>query len=581
MSEQEKINTKNNTKSHTSDTNEMIEKFVEHVRKQFNDSSYPVEYEDFECYEEMLPLRDGVRLRTIYYFPKTDQRESFPTIVQRSCYPDMDRMMRVNAEELAKRGFGFVYQYCRGVGGSEGVWRPNDNDRNDGQDFMNYLNSLEKVECMGYQGASYLAFTGWVMADILPDKVKSLYLTVYGTDRHTSAYKDGLFRHDILTAWAMGNAGREISADLMESCKYRPHIEVDKALWGGELDWYRNWITNTSRTDPYWNEGFWHMLSQIPKRMNLPVYIGEGWYDHHLGSAIKSYINLSDESKAHSVLEIGPWNHSGMPCITGHTHKNAEGSTTLKTLDWFTKTLKKKELPEPKIRCYVIGADEWREWSSYPFKPDHEEYFYLSDKLIADGAYSLEASPAASGQISYLYDPNDPVISHGSESLFATQSGIGSLKQPQYGFRDDVISFVSEPFNEEKDIIGIIKAKIFVSTDAEDTAFTMKVMEVFPYGSAYNIRNGITTLAYRNGSPERISYTPNSIEEITIDSWDIAWRMQKGSRLRIDISSSNFPEYAVHSNYPGVWSKQDKTKTAKQTIYVGQDHPSCVILPIE
>ena len=191
----------------------------------------------------------------------------------------------------------------------------------------------------------------------------------------------------------------------------------------------------------------------------------------------------------------------------------------------------------------------------------------------------MEASPAAR-QISYLYDPNDPVISHGSESLFATQSGIGSLKQPQYGFRDDVISFVSEPFNEEKDIIGIIKAKIFVSTDAEDTAFTMKVMEVFPDGSAYNIRNGITTLAYRNGSPERISYTPNSIEEITIDHGH-SFRMQKRSRLRIDISSSNFPEYAVHSNYPGVWSKQDKTKTAKQTIYVGQDHPSCVILPIE
>lgn len=559
---------------------ELLKQWLSFIKKQYEGSPYPVEYEEIECREEMLPARDGVKLRTIYYFPKTDQKRSFPTIVQRSCYPHTDIMIRVNAEELARRGFGFVYQYCRGVGGSEGIWRPNDNDRDDGLDFINHLNSLEEVECMGYQGASYLAFTGWVMADALPEKVKSLYLTVYGTDRHTSAYKDGLFRHDILTAWAMGNAGRTIDADYMESCRFRPHVEVDKSLWGGELDWYRSWITNTSRTDPYWNEGFWHMLSQIPSKMKIPVYIGEGWYDHHLGSALKTYISLSDQSKAHSVIEIGPWNHSNMPCIYGHTHKNANNNSTLNTLNWFTKTLKLKELPEPKIRGYVIGADEWREWSSYPFKPDREEHFYLTARESGKDAYLLGTSPLDSGHISYTYDPLDPVPSHGAESLFASQQEIGSLKQPECGFRKDVISFVSEPLYADLDIVGVIKARLFVSSDAEDTAFSMKVMEVFPDGSAYNIRNGITTLAYRNGSPDRITYTPNQIEEITIDSWDIAWRLKKGSRLRVDISSSNFPEYAAHPNYAGIWSLHGKTKKAEQTIYCGADHPSCLILPI-
>jgi len=560
--------------------NALFEQMIAFIRKQYEEAPYPVEYDEVECFEEMLPVRDGVRLRTVFYFPKTDGKKSFPTIVQRTCYPDMERMIRINAEELAKRGFGFVYQYCRGVGGSEGIWRPNDNDRSDGKDFLDHLNGMDRIECMGYQGASYLAFTGWVMADILPEKVKSLYLTVYGTDRHTSAYKDGLFRHDILTAWAMGNAGRPITADYMESCRYRPHVEVDKALWGGELDWYRDWITNTSRTDPYWNEGFWYMLSQIPRKINIPVYIGEGWYDHHLGSALKSYIALSEKAKAHSVLEIGPWNHSGMPCIYGHTHRNAHGNSALKTLDWFTATLKNKELPEPKVRFYMIGADEWLERSSYPFVPDEEACFYLSGRSAADRAYALEAEPQADGQTGYVYDPDDPVPSHGAESLFATQSEIGSLKQPECGFRDDVISFVSEPVETELDIIGQIKARLFVSSDAEDTAFTIKVIEVFPDGSAYNIRNGITTLAYRNGSPERITYTPNSVVEIVIDTWDVAWRIRKGSRIRVDISSSNFPEYAVHSNFPGIWSLQEKTRKANQTVYFGKDHPSCLILPI-
>ena len=118
MSEQENQH-ENNTKSHTSDTNEMIEKFVEHVRKQFNDSSYPVEYEDFECYEEMLPLRDGVRLRTIL-FPKTVKRV-FPDNCPEKLLPRYGQNDASQCEELAKRGFGFVYQYGRGVGGSKSL----------------------------------------------------------------------------------------------------------------------------------------------------------------------------------------------------------------------------------------------------------------------------------------------------------------------------------------------------------------------------------------------------------------------------------------------------------------------------
>ena len=544
------------------------------LREEYRKSAYPDVYARFDVWEEMLPCKDGVRLRTIYYRPVTDK--PLPVIVQRSCYPNSEESLRVHGEELCKKGFALVIQFCRGTGGSEGEWEPNVNDRSDGLDLMNHLNALPWVDCMGYQGASYLAFTGWVMADAVPDKVKSMYLTVYGTSRHTSAYKDGLFRQDILTAWAMGNAGFPVTADYLTSAAYRPQVEVDEALWGKRLNWYRDWITNTSASDPYWCDGFWKMLQDIPGKMKIPVFIAEGWYDHHLGSALKGYESLAPEVKAHTVLNIGPWNHSFKPAIYGHPdQQNGNGRESLNALDWFYETLMEKKLPEARINAYVIGADQWQQLPRYPFEPAKEQCFYLQ----AD--HTLTAAPAAAEDtLFYTYDPQNPVFSHGAESLFHTHTEIGSLSQPACGWRDDVISFVSEPLDEEMTILGPIKTQLYVSTDAEDTAFTVKIMEVFANGEAYNIRNGITTLGYRNGSPERIAYTPGTTEKIEITCWDVAWQLKAGSRLRIDISSSNFPEYAVHPNKAGVWSEIKETVPAKQTLHFGPDAPACILLPL-
>ena len=130
------------------------------------------------------------------------------------------------------------------------------------------------------------------------------------------------------------------------------------------------------------------------------------------------------------------------------------------------------------------------------------------------------------------------------------------------------------------EIEGKIRVHLFVSSDAEDTAFSAKLMEVFENGEAVNIRGSITTLAYRNGADHRGSYTPGEIVDINIEMWDVAWKLRKGSRLRLDISSSDFPQYSVHSNYPGIWSEQSETKVAQQTVYFGKNYPSKVILPV-
>ncbi len=546
--------------------------------------------------EIMLPMGDGVKLRTVFQFPDTTGEQPLPTILERCCYPQMEVLIEQHAIEYSKRGFLFICQWCRGTGGSEGEWVPNVNERNDGLDTLAYLQEQDYVGNIGYLGNSYLALTGWCMADAVPPKVKTMYLGVYGCDRHTSAYKDGLFRQDILTAWAMENAGTTVEAPYLESCAYRPQVEVDEKLWGVRLDWYRDWITHTDREDPYWKEGFWGMLGQIPSKVKIPLFIWEGWYDHHLGSAIVTYERLSEDARAHSVLQIGPWNHNFMPAVTGQPLDHLADSGIDTALDWFTRILKNGELPEKAAYTYVIGADEWKKWDAFPVQETKEQSWLLQkegglveaaegrnvdvqlnmqeqEKKKQDEAWQDEVQ-------SFVYDPEHPVISHGAESLFHTQEDVGSLLQPEAGSRDDVISFTSEPLPEAMEIEGKIRAHLFVSSDAEDTAFSAKLMEVFENGETVNIRGSITTLAYRNGAGHRGSYTPGEIVDINIEMWDVAWKLRKGSRLRLDISSSDFPQYSVHSNYPGIWSEQSETKVAKQSVYFGKNYPSEVILPV-
>ena len=521
--------------------------------------------------EVFLSVDADIKLRTVILKP--DLPGTIPVIITRSCYPHIENFLSYQAEEFCKRGFGFVYQFCRGTGGSQGNWEPNVNERSDGKATLDWLNSQDWVESIGYYGSSYSALTGWAVADILPEKVKTLYLTHYGTDRFTSAYKNGLFRQDILTAWAMGNAGFPVEADYFESVKYRPHINVDEDLWGKRLNWYRDWITNTRRSDPYWKEGFWNLLYEIPSKTTVPVYIGEGWYDHHLGSALKTWESLSPKSKQNSTLRIGAWNHSFMPCIEGFKPENIESNDIKTAFDWFESILKTNVIPTPGIQAYRIGADCWEHFQSYPFDEEKKSQFYLSDNKI------VKSEPTVTGQKSYIYDPEDPLTVHGAESLMRSFTGIGSLKQPDVNYRDDVLSFVSDIIEQDLDILGKIYIELYVSSDAEDSSFSARLMEVRENGT-YNIRGSITTLAFRE-SEDRIEYIPGTIVKVIIEMWDISWRIQNGSRLRLDISSSCFPEYSVHTNKAGVWSLQEIAVPTKQTIYYGKDYPSKIILPLK
>lgn len=520
----------------------------------------------------MLPSSDGVRLRTEIFRPDGIPAP-WPVVVTRTCYPFSWPQTAALGREYAKRGFAFVCQFCRGTGGSEGTWEPNVNERRDGLALTEWLDRQPWAGSIGYKGHSYPALCGWTIADAVPDKVKTMFLTGYGVMRHASAWQDGLFRQDVLTAWAMDNAGRPVTADYLTSAAYRPQVEVDTALWGVKLPWYRDWITHPALEDPYWTAGFWGELAGIPAKVKIPIYLGEGWYDHHLGSALLTWQALSEETKRRSVLEIGPVDHNGTPVLFGHPGAvNAGYNMERRAIEWFAETLARDSRPRPGARLYAIGADEWRFYPSYPIETDGTRILYLFGSRLAD-------TPGENGFREYVYDPENPVPTLGAESaLRSIQKVQGCRLQPEPDYRPDVLSFTSDVMPESVNIAGKISLELYVRSDAPDTCFAVKLSEVMPDGKAYHIRNAVTTLKRNGGAGAK---TVNGARRINLRAWDILWRTTPGSRLRLDITSSDFPEYSVHPNTSELWSRVRESRRALQTVLFGRAYPSRVILPLE
>jgi uncharacterized protein len=559
---------------------DLMKKFMEYIRNSYKSGVRDESHEIGEVKDIMVPMSDGVKLRTVIHFPKG--KGPWPAIFTRTPYPHNEILSVAKSEEYAKRGYVSIFQYCRGTGGSEGEWIPNENDRKDGIDAVNYIAEQEWCSSIGIHGFSYSGLTAWIIADKLPDKVKTIYLAHYSVDRYLSLYKDGLFRHDILTAWTMDNSGHNITADYIESCLHRPHINVDEKLWGVKLPWYRDWLLNTDYQCQYWQSGVWKTLREMPRKIKVPMCIVAGWYDHHQEGTVLGFEEMSPEVKAHSRLVIGGWNHMMMPCIEGHETKNAAINGEADMFKWFETILMEGKLPDTEIEAYMVADDAWVKYHNWPLKNSGRKVLNLTgEKGENCDAYNLSfEAKGETSEIKYDYNPEDAIYSHGADTLFKTMKEQGSLLQYEPGYRKDVLSFVSELLTEDMCITGAMNVKLFVSSDCEDTSFTVKVMEVKPDGKAYNIRSSITTLAYRNNSSTRLTYDIGEIVEVNLELLPITWNIKAGSRIRIDVSSSDFPQYAIHSNYAGNWAVQEKVKTALQTLYCGGKYNSVIEVPV-
>ena len=549
-----------------------------------------------ETYDLMLPMDDGVSLRTIVYKPEGEG--PWPTAFTRGPYDAYEPLWRAFGEEYAKRGMAFVAQFCRGKGGSEGVYIANVDERADGIASLNWLNDQSWVESIGMHGHSYLALTTWIVGDALPSKVKALHVQCYGVLRNLSVSHSGLVACDNIIAWTLQNCTSLFSYDkYIEDAQYLPNVKVDDELWGGNVEGYDDWINHPDFTDDYWNEGVWGDLKKAVAGINVPTAIWGGYYDHHFEGTIEGWNLLSDATKTQSHLVLGCWNHSIGYTAAWKEASNWQKSQFTDTFNWLYSILVKGEVPVTGVDAYVVGDDEWVHLDSFPLENDGELTYYLTgDKAeVASGTAAKLSTekPAAESTKTYVYDPSNPKWAEGGEcfltsdgsnnknSEYVTTDLRGSHALSEPGYRSDVLSFVSEPLTEDTTLAGNLVANLWVSTDVEDTAFTYTISEVDENGQAYNIRNGLLTIAYRNDryAAAVYDYKPGEIVEMKIESLPIVWTVPAGHSIRVDISSSDFPEFTNHTNTVGHWAEQTGYKVANQVIYIGGDHASSITLP--
>jgi putative CocE/NonD family hydrolase len=536
-----------------------------------------------------VAMRDGVELNTTVYEPEGDG--PWPTVLIRNPY-DMP-LPRGWCGIFARFGYACVYQEVRGQMESGGDWEPMVREPDDGEDTLAWLIQQPfQNGNIGFYGPSYLASVQWATASHgLPPEVKTMVPMVFATDLYSLAYERGMFRHEILTAWAAVMPGRgfnrENTKKYQEFIRHRPMIEIDERYFGVKLDWFREYLTNPSRSDALWQRQELLDVRATPPKMKIPVLLIGGWYDIFFNGQLSDWDRLG--SREQSKLVIGPWTHL-QEADGDLDFDDARGQSWQweLVLDWMGHHLRGEPLDQKTgvVESYAIGEDRWHTRSSWPPKSDPQRWHLdgLATSHGCDGGRLRADIPRTPQSVEYTYDPDDPVLMRGGAGslafILADGGPVHSVEQAGICERADVMSFAGPPLQTPVRIAGKISVVLSVASDAPDTAFTAKLVEVKADGSAYNVRDGIATLAYRSNSDRPLVYKPGRMVRVDIDLWPIEWVFEAGSRIRLDISSSNFPAYHAHPNRAGTWSLQTDAVTARQTLYAGAGRSAYLELPV-
>jgi putative CocE/NonD family hydrolase len=290
---------------------------------------------------------------------------------------------------------------------------------------------------------------------------------------------------------------------------------------------------------------------------------------------------------------VGPWAHDQFWTTytrVGDEDFGPESAMGLErmmalALDWFDMTLKESaSIAEwPDVRTFVMGANKWNDYDSWPPSPRSRKLFIGSTQGAnsADGDGTLSANPPTQpGHDTYVFDPMNPVPTYGGANFHFLMHLVGVKDQRDIETRDDVLVYTTKPLEEDMEIAGPIRAVLHVSTEGKDTDFTAKLVEVRPGGYARIIEEGIIRVSYRNGTGERQLLDPGEVYRVTVALGSTAILIPKGHRVRLEVSSSNFPKYDRNPNTGEDPLRARVLKTVTQQVHFGADTPSYVELPV-
>ena len=567
----------------------------------------------------MVPMRDGVALATDVYRPDDGARH--PVLMNAHPY-DNDHFLCTHELLLsplvaAQRGYAVVVQEARGRAGSEGTWRPYGDEGRDVYDAVEWAAAQTwsdgNVGLYGSCALGYAAIQGAVEA---PPHLKAVFAYMVASNFHSGwTYSNGAFELGFQLSWvwtilAQDTISRlglepaaaeealrklaEAKSDLLGSARQLPLVDFPP-YQNGAAPYWREWLSH-----PGYDE-FWKQVDAVARadRIQVPVLHMSAWYDTCLRSHLDLHSALTRRSDPrvrdrHRLL-LGPWDHSAYynkrPTCAGERDFGPEVMTGPDVLagiafQWFDHWLRDEGdgfLPGAEVRYFHMGENVWRDVGSWP-PPNTVVPYYLhsagrANSRMGDGALGAEP-PGTEPSDSYVYDPFDPVPTRGGRSMIDVLPGVEN--QSEVEERQDVLVYTTPRLAEPVAITGPVSVTLYASSSAPDTDFTAKLVDVEPDGYCANIAEGIVRARYRHGCDREEFLEPGEVTELCIDLWDMAHTFQPDHRIRLEISSSNFPRFDRNLNSrvtPALGRAEDAQKAVQQLFHDAR-YPSRLSLPV-
>jgi putative CocE/NonD family hydrolase len=594
----------------------------------------------------MMPMRDGVRLATHIYRPKTSGDEPVPTVFVKTPYNmnlwgdgEMRAWMLRRPLDAVKRGYAYVNQNERGKFYSEGEWDILGPPKTDGYDALTWIAdqpwSNDKVGTFGCSSTAE-----WQMGLASLDHPAHAAMVPQGFGAGVGRIGDWYEQGN----WYRGGAEQMLFFSWLYGVQntQRPQFDPDMdAEDRARVARYFDLSPEMPRVD--WPEAFWHLPLEdlmrsvdgpegvyadpapvatggrmIQRTPNDPAWYRGGlyhddepfgvpslwfmsWYDVSIGPnlALFNHVRrngIDAETRDNQFAMVAPVGHCAYTRAEENTvvGERIVGDARWEYSDliygWFDQWLKDEANgitdTLPKVRYYTMGSNEWSTSESWPPEGVETMTLYLdssagANTLDGDGALTAEP-PAEAGHDAFAYDPMNPVMSYGGNVCCtggAIQAGAFD-QQDVEASREDVLVYTTEPFADGLEVSGTIGITLYVSSDARDTDFTVKLLDVYPDGRAYNLDETIQRVRYREGYDRQVFMEPDQVYEVEVSPMSTSNYFAPGHSLRIEVSSSNFPRFTRNLNTGGNNYDETEGVVANNQVHHSAEYPSQIRIPV-
>ncbi len=565
----------------------------------------------------MVPMRDGVRLSTDLYFPAGAQGP-YSTILMRTPYgKDQEYPYGGSIPLLVEAGYAVAFQDTRGRFASEGEYTVRFSDREDGYDAVSWLVdqpwSDEQVATFGfsYRGETQITLA----AERHPNHIAAIPMAAAAAydpgGRPWTSFDGGAFELAQTAGWFMSGS----AVDRLEAYRTLPVVDIVSRSGVVGSD-YEDFASNTPVANYFQTLDF----IRPDDRFDVPALYVDSWYDFGVAETLKLFNQqraraVSARARDNQYVIITPSTHcawmrprdfAANPTVDPGPDQAPNSSARSGQragardvgdwridfedlyLRWYRYWLDGRDdgiSDMPRVQYYLMGANEWKSANAWPVPGTTFEPFYLhsggaANSLSGDGSLTT-APPGREPSDSFTYDPADPVPTLGGQACCTgMNTGAGGYDQSETEARPDVLVYTSAVLDSGLEVTGPLEAVLYVSSDAPDTDFTVKLVDVYPDGTAYNVQEGALRMRYRAGLSSKVLMEEGEVYEVRLDLHATSNYFGPGHRIRLEVTSSSFPRFDRNLNTGGKNYDETEWVTAENAVHHTRKHPSHLLLPV-